>query len=101
MDQNEIPMNEFLEFSNFHDDFWAAFWKEWNNMSQQIQGSCPPGYCKIYEKEELIWLDCQNKKDVECSIKKNETLIKNGIKNQNLDTAHYDVLDFRRQICIP
>ena len=96
MDQNEISKNEYIEFANFHDDFWAAFWKEWKNMPQQIQGHCPPGYCKIFENEELFWLDCQNKKDVERSIKKNEVLIKNGIKNQNLDTAHYDVLDFRR-----
>ena len=96
MDQNEISKNEFVEFENFHDDFWAAFWKEWKNMPQQIHGHCPPGYCKIYENEKMFWLDCQNKKDVQRSIKKNEVLIEKGIKNQNLDTAHYDVLDFRR-----
>ena len=68
-------------------------------MHQQIQGHCPLGYYKIYENEELFWLDCQNKKVVERLIKKNEDLIKYGIKNQNLDFAHNDcVLAGRKHI---
>ena len=95
MDQNEIPKNE---FANLPDNFW----KDWKNISQQIQGSCPPGNCKVYIDKDLFGLNCQNKKDVELSMIKNDILIENGFKNQNLDTAHYDcVLAGQKGILIP